>query len=119
MDYRLFVVDGRVEGCIERRAMAGEWRANASRGARVIPFVPGRRMREIAIEAARALDLDVAGVDLALGDEGPTVLEVNGRPSFRALFKATDKDMARPIAKAAMRRARTNRQVRRDRTASA
>jgi ribosomal protein S6--L-glutamate ligase len=98
-DYRLFVVGDRVEGCIRREALdEKEWRANAALGSRVIAMVPHRAWRDVAIAAARALKLEVAGVDIALDNGTPTVFEVNGVPSFRALYRATRRDMAPLIA---------------------
>lgn len=112
IDYRLFVVAGRVEACVRREAGPGEWRANAARAARVTPFAAPRRWATVAIEAVRALGLAYGGVDLAVDASGPTVLEINGFPSFRALHAATGLDMAEPIAREAVRLARSSRRAR-------
>lgn len=106
VDFRLFVVGGKVEGCIRREAQGGEWRSNVGRGARSFPAVASVAWQTIAIEATRALGLEVAGVDLALDAGQPTVLEVNGFPRFMGLLKATGKDMAPAIARHARRLAR-------------
>lgn len=115
VDYRLFVVGDRVEACVRREASGREWRSNAARGSRVLPAVALRAWREVAIEATRAVGLAFAGVDVALTADGPTVLEVNGFPSFRAVLRATGHDMAGPIAALAMRTARAHRRTRRGR----
>lgn len=106
IDLRLFVVGGIVEGAIRRVAREGEWRANTSLGARALPIVPRPEWSRLAIAATRALGLDVAGVDLVLEGDAPSVLEVNGYPGFRAIHDATGKDMAGPIAALAVRLAR-------------
>ena len=97
-DARLFVVGERVAGAMERIAPPGEWRTNVERGARVRPLRPDADTWRTAIRAARALGLDWAGVDIVTGPDGPTVLEVNGNPSWVGILEATGEDMAEPIA---------------------
>lgn len=99
VDFRLFVVGDRVEGCMRREARGAEWRSNVGRGARALPAVARPAWRTLAIEATRALGLEVAGVDIALDGGRPTVLEVNGFPRFSGLWKATGKNMAPAIAR--------------------
>src|SRR5207302_32903 len=84
---------------IERTAPQGDWRTNASRGGDVRAAVPTAAQRAAAELAASALDLDYAGVDLAEGPHGPTILEVNGNPSWRAIQEATGSDMAEEIGR--------------------
>jgi ribosomal protein S6--L-glutamate ligase len=108
VDYRLFVGGGEVKACVRRTAPRGDWRSNAARGAGVAEASSSREWDRVALAAARALGLDFAGVDLAVTAEGPTVLEVNGVPNFRAVFEATGRDMARAMAAwVAVRAART------------
>jgi tetrahydromethanopterin:alpha-L-glutamate ligase len=97
-DVRVFVVGDRAAGAVERIAPPGEWRTNVARGAKVRPVDPGLPLVRAAVTATRALGLDWAGVDIALGTEGPTVIEVNGNPSWRGILEATGKDMAEAIA---------------------
>ncbi len=115
-DARLFVVGDRVAGAMERLAPAGEWRTNVERGARVRPLRVDAVTARVAVRAARALGLAWAGVDVAFGAGGPTVLEVNGNPSWIGILEATGEDMAEPIAEhvwaRAQRRARTTRLTR-------
>jgi len=111
-DLRLFVVGGRVEACVRRSAPPGEWRSNAARGSASVAAVPRPDWVRTAVEAARALGLVFAGVDLALEDGRPTVLEVNGFPSFRALQAATGTDVPAAVAREVARRARARGGVR-------
>lgn len=97
-DARLFVVGDRVAGAMERLAPPGEWRTNVERGARVRPLAGDGPLAALAVAAARALGLDWAGVDVVAGPSGPTVLEVNGNPSWTGILEATGEDMAEPIA---------------------
>ncbi len=97
-DARLFVVGGRVRAAVERRAPAGEWRTNLAGGAAAVPIACAPPLRRIAEAAAAALGLDYAGVDVVVGPRGPTVIEVNGNPSWLGILEATGKDMAEEIA---------------------
>jgi tetrahydromethanopterin:alpha-L-glutamate ligase len=97
-DARLFVVGAEVPGAMERLAEPGEWRTNVGRGARVRPLRVDAPLAAIALAAAGALGLDWAGVDVVMGPHGPTVLEVNGNPSWIGILEATGEDMAEPIA---------------------
>ena len=110
-DVRAFVVGGEVEAAMERIAPAGEFRTNVSIGAepRAIELPP--EAEALAVRAARALGLDWAGVDLAFGPAGPTVIEVNGRPNWEGIFRATGRDMAEAIAAYAARRAQARLRV--------
>jgi RimK family alpha-L-glutamate ligase len=97
-DVRVFVVGGRVLGAIERRAPAGEWRTNVSRGgsARRCELPPA--WAEVALAAAAVVGADYAGVDLLPSRDGQIfVLEVNGIPGWRGLQRATGLDVAGAI----------------------
>jgi ribosomal protein S6--L-glutamate ligase len=97
-DLRLFVVGGRTASAIRRRGIFGEWRTNAALGGEVRAVRPGDSVCRLAERAAAVLGLDYAGVDLIEGPDGPTVIEVNGNPSWRAIYQATGEDMAEAIA---------------------
>jgi tetrahydromethanopterin:alpha-L-glutamate ligase len=48
-----------------------------------------------AQDAARALDLDYAGVDLMPGEHGPVVIEVNGVAAWHGLQRVSPLHIAR------------------------
>ncbi len=86
---RVLVLSGRVLGATEHRAAAGEFRANAARGAAVLPVELPDELAELAVAAARALDLGFAGVDL-IPDQGSWVVgEVNPSPGWVHFAAAT------------------------------
>ncbi len=93
-DLRLFVAGGAVAGAIARAARPGEFRTNVHQGARARAIRPRAEIAAIAVAATRALGLEYGGVDLIEGPDGPTVIEVNGTPSWRAVYEATGRDMA-------------------------
>lgn len=110
-DLRLFVVGNEVEAAMERRAPEGEVRTNWQVGGSAVEIEVEDRLSKIAIGAAEALGLDWAGIDLALGPEGPTVIEVNGSPGWEGIALTTKKDMGEAIARHAARRANESKEI--------
>jgi ribosomal protein S6--L-glutamate ligase len=104
-DLRVFVVGGRARAAIVRHAPPGEWRTNVAQGGRAEAVMTGPALAGPAQAAASTLGLDYAGVDVVLGPEGATVLEVNGNPSWRGILEATGLDMAEVIAEHVLGRA--------------
>lgn len=104
-DVRVFVVGGRARAAMERYAPPGEWRTNVSTGGRVEAVPLGSRLMAVAEAAAEAIGLDYAGVDVVVGPDGPTVIEVNGNPSWQGILEATGLDMAEAIAEHVLGRA--------------
>jgi ribosomal protein S6--L-glutamate ligase len=93
-DLRLFVVDGKVVATIQREAMPGEFRANIHLGGTASVIKPTADEKKIAIRAAKAMDLKVAGVDIIRSSKGPLLLEVNSSPGLEGIEGATNKDIA-------------------------
>lgn len=92
LDYRVFVVGGRVLGGIERRADG--WRTNISRGGRAVAARLPDDWAALAVRAAAAVGADYAGVDLLPARDGTIhVLEVNGIPGWQGLQEATGADV--------------------------
>ena len=100
-DLRLFVVGGKVVGAMERRAQTeGEFRANLHLGGKAEMVKPSLQERKIAIRAAKALKLEVAGVDILQSNTGPKVIEVNSSPGLQGIEGATQKNIAGLMIKA-------------------
>ena len=94
-DVRLFVIGDRVMAAIERAAPDGEWRTNVARGGIARPIEVPSAWRELAVNAARSVGADYAGVDLLVSSTGSLfVLEVNGIPGWQGLQQATGIDVA-------------------------
>jgi ribosomal protein S6--L-glutamate ligase len=96
-DLRCFVVGDRVVAAIRREAAPGEFRSNLHRGGTATAVAPSAAERDIAIRAAAALGLGVAGVDLIRAHRGPLVLEVNASPGLEGIEEATGVDIAGAI----------------------
>ncbi len=87
-DLRLFVVDGQVIACMERRAKEGGFKANFSMGGSVQEFIPDREAVRLAVKTAQVLDIQVAGIDLLFTEDGYTICEANTFPGFKGLEQA-------------------------------
>jgi len=96
-DIRCLVVGDKVVATMMRRAKPGEFRSNLHRGgvAQTIKITPEERIT--AARAAKALGLNVAGVDLLRSNHGPVVIEVNSSPGLRGIEQCTERDIASMI----------------------
>ncbi|MDI9311607.1 MAG: 30S ribosomal protein S6--L-glutamate ligase [Limnohabitans sp.] len=99
-DLRLFVVDGKVVAAMQREAAPGEFRANIHMGGTASVIKVTAEEKRIAIKAAKAMDLKVAGVDIIRSSKGPLLLEVNSSPGLEGIEGATHKDIAGEMIKA-------------------
>ncbi|RAV28722.1 30S ribosomal protein S6--L-glutamate ligase [Sinomicrobium soli] len=93
-DIRCFVIDGKVVAAMQREAPPGEFRANMHLGgtASLVKVTPAEK--KMAIKAAKAMRLQVAGVDIIRSSKGPLLLEVNSSPGLEGIETATEKDVA-------------------------
>lgn len=96
-DLRALVIGGEVVAAMRREAKPGEFRANLHCGGSTYPCQLDPECVDMALRAAQAIGLDIAGVDMMVGRDGPCVLEVNGSPGFEGLEAATGLDIATQI----------------------
>jgi ribosomal protein S6--L-glutamate ligase len=98
-DVRILVV-GDETFSIRRFAAPDEWRTNVSLGGRPEPFTPPAAWIDLARDAARAVETEIAGVDLLPARDGRVVvLEVNAVPGWRGLETATGIDVANAVVR--------------------
>ena len=96
-DIRAFVIGDKVVACMRRRARGREFRSNFHLNGTVESVDISDEYREVACRAARVLGLNVAGVDLLEGVNGPLVLEVNSSPGLEGIEKASGQNVAGAI----------------------
>jgi ribosomal protein S6--L-glutamate ligase len=96
-DIRAFVVNGQVVGAMKRQGKEGEFRSNLHRGGSGTLIKLSRAEKAAALQAAKVLDLAVAGVDMLQSKRGPLILEVNSSPGLEGIEKATKLDIAEKI----------------------
>ena len=96
-DIRALVVGGKVVACMRRKARGREFRSNYHLNGTVEKVEISEEYAEVACRAARVLGLNVAGVDLLEGNDGPLVLEVNSSPGLEGIEKASGVNVAGAI----------------------
>lgn len=96
-DIRCLVVGDKVVASMMRKGKEGEFRSNLHRGgsADKVKITPAER--STAISAAKAMGLNVCGVDMLRSNHGPVVMEVNSSPGLEGVEKATGADVAGKI----------------------
>ncbi|MEP0368348.1 MAG: 30S ribosomal protein S6--L-glutamate ligase [Cyclobacteriaceae bacterium] len=93
-DIRAFVVNGEIVGAMKRQGKEGEFRSNLHRGGEAKLLKLSRAEKSTALNAAKAMGLAIAGVDMLQSKRGPMVLEVNSSPGLEGIEKATGIDIA-------------------------
>jgi ribosomal protein S6--L-glutamate ligase len=96
-DLRCLVVGDRVVASMGRQAADGDFRANLHAGGQGLAMACTAQEASIAVRAAQALGLGVAGVDLLRSDRGPLVLEVNSTPGLEGIERVSGLDVAAQI----------------------
>lgn len=96
-DLRVFVVGGRVIGCMVRKSSSEDFRANFSAGGTVEPYKLTPEIEWLALEASKILGLDIAGVDLLFNNEGFCICEVNSSPMFKGMESSQEINIPQAI----------------------
>ncbi|MFO7839176.1 MAG: RimK family alpha-L-glutamate ligase [Desulfosalsimonadaceae bacterium] len=97
-DLRVLVMGGNVFAAMELEPPPGDFRSNFHVSGQSRAVVLSAGLEKIAVDSARAVGLDIAGVDVIVDAAGaPWVIEVNYSPGFRGLEAATGKDVAAAI----------------------
>ena len=95
-DIRAFVVGSRVVASYQRKSLDDEFRSNLHRGGEGTMVKLTDEEKKVAVRAAHAMGLKIAGVDIMRSDRGPVVLEVNASPGF-GIEKITGRNVAGKI----------------------
>lgn len=95
-DIRAFVVGSRVVASMQRQSLDDDFRSNLHKGGEGTAIRLTQEEKRVALRAARAMGLHVAGVDIMRSNRGPLVLEVNASPGF-GIEKITNRNVAAKI----------------------
>jgi ribosomal protein S6--L-glutamate ligase len=81
-DVRAFVVGSKVVASMKRQSLDDDFRSNIHQGGKGSSIKLTPEEKRMAVKAARAMGLNIAGVDMMRSKRGPLVLEVNSSPGF-------------------------------------
>jgi ribosomal protein S6--L-glutamate ligase len=95
-DIRAFVVGSKVIASMQRKSLDDDFRSNLHKGGSGTPIKLTPQEEKMAVNAAKAMGLNVAGVDIMRSARGPLVLEVNASPGF-GIEKVTGRNVAAKI----------------------
>ena len=96
-DIRAIVVDGQVVAAMKRQSKDGEFRSNLHQGGSASAIELSNTEKQLAVATAKALDLQLCGVDILSSKRGPLVLEVNSTPGLEGIETATGVDVSTKI----------------------
>jgi ribosomal protein S6--L-glutamate ligase len=96
-DIRAFVVGNQVVASYKRQSLDDDFRSNMHQGGKGTSIKLTDEEKRTALKAAKAMGLQICGVDLVRSHRGPLVLEVNSSPGLEGIEKVTGHDVAGKI----------------------
>lgn len=92
-DHRVFVVDGKIAGAMIRHGNG--WVNNVAQGGRCEYLAPVGEVADLALAAAKAVDIDYCGIDIIRDRDGKLyVLEINSIPAWKGLQGVVNTDIS-------------------------
>jgi len=97
-DIRVLVIGEKIAGAMALVPDSQDFRANIHQKGHASPIALTKSCASIALNAAKACHLQIAGIDLIVEKNGsPLILEVNYSPGFKGLEAATGQDIAKQV----------------------
>ncbi|WP_059052600.1 ATP-grasp domain-containing protein [Paenibacillus senegalimassiliensis] len=97
MDLRVLTIGGRAVAAMKRSSGNDSFKANFSRGGFVEPYEINPEIEWLALETARLLNLDIAGIDLLFDGDHYKICEANSSPGFEGLESCCQVNIAEEI----------------------
>lgn len=95
-DIRAFVVGGKVVASMKRQSLDDDFRSNLHQGGEGVVVKLTDEEKATVKKAAKAMGLQICGVDIMRSERGPLVLEVNSSPGF-GIEQVTGRNVAERI----------------------
>lgn len=96
-DVRAIVVDGVVVASMRRQCKLGDFRSNLHRGGTSEKIELSRTEENIAIKAAKVMNLGFCGVDILQSKNGPLVLEINSTPGLEGIESTSGRNISKSV----------------------
>ncbi len=97
-DIRVLVIGEKIAGAMALVPYGHDFRTNIHQKGHAVPVELTESLSLIALKAAKACHLEIAGIDLIVEKNcPPLIIEVNYSPGFKGLEAATGQDIAKQI----------------------
>lgn len=96
-DIRAFVVGNQIVASMMRKSLDDDFRSNIHQGGSGEPIKLTDIEKKTVLKAAKAMGLQVCGVDIIRSDRGPLVIEVNPTPGLEGIESVTGRNVAGKI----------------------
>ncbi len=107
-DIRCFVIGDKVVASMQRSGAEGDFRSNLHQGGTAQKIKITSQERAAAVSAAKAMGLNVCGVDMLRSNHGPVIMEINSSPGIEGIEKATELDIAGKVIEFIEKNAKPN-----------
>lgn len=98
-DIRALVVGDKVVAAMRRKAQTENKRSNLHAGGSGEPVQLSREVNKLAVDTAKALEVDICGIDILEGPCGAQVIEANLSPGLQGLNQVSTLNIPDEIAK--------------------
>lgn len=88
MDIRAYVINGNFLTAVIRKSSGNDFRSNLAQGGDALKVDYDENLIKIAEDAAKAIGLDICGVDVLVSKKGYYICEVNANPGFKSTKRA-------------------------------
>jgi ribosomal protein S6--L-glutamate ligase len=105
-DIRAFIVGNQIVASMKRQSLDDDFRSNIHQGGEGATIKLTDAEKKTALRAAKAMGLQICGVDLLRSKRGPLVLEVNSAPGLEGIETVTGRDIATRIVEYVERNAK-------------
>ncbi len=89
-DCRVVVIGGKVFTALQRTSADGDFRSNIAQGGSYDVIEISDDERDLALNAAEAMGLNIAGIDMVRSNNGPQIIEVNSALDFAGSGHASE-----------------------------
>jgi ribosomal protein S6--L-glutamate ligase len=103
-DIRIFIVGNKALGAMKRHLVPGDFRSNASLGAKTEKIPLTKELKALALKAAKTMSYEIAGVDILEYKKKFFVLEVNSSPQWQKFKDVTKINPAEYIIRYALKK---------------
>lgn len=96
-DLRAIVVNGVVVAAMKRQSKTDDFRSNLHRGGTSKIVSLSSAEEQVAIKAAKAMNLGFCGVDILQSKNGPLVLEINSTPGLEGIENTSGVNISKSV----------------------